>query len=275
MSTGSKIFPSWVFLSLAANGLLIVSVSLLLLRDHSFSAASQARASVTQSGLTNPVSSPTPELGPRHQLNYEQWLALLDREAEVAAENQPKRLTILAGDSLMLWFPPDLLPPERTWLNQGISGETSTGLLERLNLLDRTQPETIFVMIGINDLIRGVSDETLLDNQQQIIQYLIRVHPQAQIVVQSILPHGGAGVTWQGRDRLLAVPNSRIRSLNRQLQAIANTEGAYYLNLHPLFTDAQGDLQADLTTDGLHLSPKGYLVWRSALQLYSQMKLES
>lgn len=275
MCTRLKNFPAWAFLSLAANGLLILAVILLLLREHWLPARSQAINSTTQLKLVSKNIASTPNLGPRHQLNYQQWVTLLGREAIVAAKQQPKHLTVLAGDSLSLWFPPELLPQERSWLNQGISGETTAGLLNRLDLFDETQPEIIFVMIGINDLIRGVKDETILANQRQIIHYLRRVHPQAQIVVQSILPHGGEKLTWEGRDRLLAIPNNRIREINRQLEAIARKEGASYLNLFPLFVDGNGNLQPNLSTDGLHLSQEGYLVWRSALQVFTQLKLET
>jgi lysophospholipase L1-like esterase len=141
--------------------------------------------------------------------------------------------------------------------------------------LDKTQPEVIFVLIGINDLIRGVKDETILANQELIISYLRRVHPQAKIVVQSILPHSGEKVTWEGRDRLLAIPNSRIRELNQELKAIADNEGVIYLDLYPLFADSDGNLKTELSTDGLHLSPQGYLVWRNALLVFNQLVLES
>lgn len=232
--------------------------------------------------ITSPIqvnpdseSQVTPQLGPRHKLNYPQWVDILKQEAKVAALKRPPRLTILAGDSLSLWFPTELLPQDRNWLNQGISGETSAGLWKRLELFDSTQPETIFLMIGVNDLIRGVSDEIILGNQQQIIRYLQKVHPQTQIIVQSILPHGGEEVTWEGREKLLAIPNSRIRLLNQQLQAIAKKEGVKYLDLHPLFTNEQGNLRPELSTDGLHMSLQGYLVWSSALQIYSQIELET
>jgi len=211
-----------------------------------------------------------PELGRRHQLNYQQWLDILKQEAKAATEQNPQNLSILAGDSISLWFPVDLLPEDRHWLNQGISGETSTGLLKRLDIFDNTKPKVIFVMIGINDLIRGESDEVILDNQRQIIRYLRKAHPRAQVVVQSILPHGAEAATWEGRDKLLAIPNSRIRQLNQQLQSIAAKRGAKYLDLYPLFANQQGNLRPELSTDGLHLSPAGYLVWRTALQIYTQ-----
>jgi lysophospholipase L1-like esterase len=173
-----------------------------------------------------------------------------------------------------MWFPTKLLPVDRFWLNQGISGETSVGLLKRLQLFDRTVPDTVFVMIGINDLLRGASDEGILDNQRQIIRDLRWAHPKAQVVVQSILPHSGEQATWENRDRLLAIPNSRIRAINRRLKEIASSENVLYLDLYPLFADADGNLPTELSTDGLHLNDQGYLVWRSALQLFSQMQLK-
>ncbi len=221
-----------------------------------------------------PPPSPSPELGPRHQLNYQQWVLLLKKEADVIASRQPQNLAILLGDSLSLWFPNELLPTEVTWLNQGISGETSAGLLKRLSLFDKTQPDVIFLMIGINDLIRGVEDQTILTNQELIIRNLRQVHPQATIILQSILPHGAEKATWQRRDRLLEIPNSRIQQLNQRLKVIAQAQGAIYLDLYPLFAEESGNMNMDLSTDGLHLSPKGYLVWHYALQIVNQMVMD-
>ncbi|MFY7804955.1 MAG: GDSL-type esterase/lipase family protein [Limnoraphis robusta] len=272
-----KTIPTWVLLSLVSNGVLVFAVVLLLMRGQSLPENSPANASVMTNTLeTDQLSNldSTPRLALRHQWTYQEWVEQLEREAQAVATNPPKRLTVLAGDSLSLWFPSDLLPSERTWLNQGISGETSAGLLKRLKALDITEPETIFVMIGINDLIRGVDDQTLLNNYREIVRDLRWVHPNTKIVVQSILPHSAEKASWEGRDRLRTIPNHRIRNLNRELEAIALAEGALYLNLHPLFTDEKGQLRSELSTDGLHLNDKGYLVWMSGIQLFSQIKLQ-
>jgi len=129
-------------------------------------------------------------------------------------------------------------------------------------------------MIGINDLIRGITDETLLANQQMIVRYLRRIHPRSKIVVQSILPHSAESITWEGRDRLLAISNPRIRKLNERLRAIAKEENVIFLDLYPLFADADGNLKMELSTDGLHLNPQGYFVWRNALLVLNQLVLE-
>lgn len=276
MSTRSKAFLVLPFFSLVTT--LILAVILLLLQRYRLAAFFDAIASTTEVGISGKTPAPIPVGGvidqstpiqqPHQQLTYEQSVAILEQEADVAAQSHQGHLTILAGDSLSLWFPADLLPQKQTWLKQAISGDTSNGLLRRLKLFDKTQPENIFVMIGINDLIRGVRDKTILNNQRLIIQYLWRVHPNSQIVVQSILPHSGEGSNWEEKRRL-SVSNKRIRKLNLETKAIAAEEGVKYLDIHPLFTDAQGNLRPELSTDGLHLNIHGYLVWRSALQMYS------
>ncbi|NEP60394.1 MAG: lysophospholipase [Symploca sp. SIO2G7] len=277
MSIHFKNYPGWAVFSLAVNGLLVLAIVWLLLRESHLSASSAVSSSAATAQLAEPkpIAKPKPELGIRHKLNYQQWVELLAHEAQAVSNQQPKHLTILAGDSLSLWFPPELLPTETTWLNQGISGETSAGLLNRIDLLDDTDPNVVFVMIGINDLIRGVKSETILANQQLTIRNLRQAHPQAQIVVQSILPHSDEQATWEGRDRLLSIPNSDIQEINQQLKVIAQMEGAIYLELYPLFADTNGNLKTELSTDGLHLNQQGYQVWSYALQVLNQVLLDS
>ncbi len=279
----SKHIPTWAWCSLAANAVLLFLVAILLIADYKLPEDTQANAktdtttnSISSAQLSPLFGEARTELlaiGRDHKWTYEQWVEQLQREAIAAAKNRPTRLTILLGDSLSLWFPSKLLPTNRTWLNQGISGETSNGLLKRLYVFDSTMPETIFVMIGINDLIHEVDDKTILLNQKRMIRQLKSVHPGTQVVVQSILPHNGEAATWEGRDRLLRLPNKRIRKINRSLKALADAEGAFFLNLYPLFTDTQGFLRSELSTDGLHLNEKGYQIWSIALQMYSGMRL--
>jgi lysophospholipase L1-like esterase len=286
-----RLLPSWVFISLAANGLLLAALLGLSMRRMSSttlvsasstsnlnvnvsSTAATAQPTTAQANLTT-LTPPQQQSGPRPSLTYQQWQALLEQEAEAVVEQQPDHLTILAGDSISLWFPEALLSGDRTWLNQSISGETSAGLLKRLNAFEQTEPETIFIMIGINDLLRGFDEQTILDNQQQLIRTLKETHPQAQIVIQSVLPHASDAATWEGRDRLLKLPNARIQQLNRELEAIAQNEEVFFLDLQPLFADEQGNLRMELSTDGLHLNNQGYQTWSIALKVYSREVLEA
>ncbi|MCY7279118.1 MAG: GDSL-type esterase/lipase family protein [Phormidesmis sp. CAN_BIN44] len=274
-----KSFPTWAFLSLATNVLLVATVILLIARYDRSPSPSQIKISA----IATPAMSSAEEavalaakLQSRQQLTYTQWVDLLKHEAKAVAKNKPDRLTVLAGDSLSLWFPSELLPSDRTWLNQSISGETSTGLLKRLNLLKDTEPQAIFVMIGINDLAKGSSDQDVLETYRQIIDQLKQAHPKSKLVVQSILPHSAnPDASLEKRQQLLETSNERIHTLNRAIETLTKESGVAYLNLQPLFADSEGYLRSELTTDGLHLNRQGYLVWRSAIQTFSQLALDS
>ncbi|MEH1768757.1 SGNH/GDSL hydrolase family protein [Nostoc sp.] len=192
----------------------------------------------------------------KRQLTYDDWKSLLALEARAIAQGQgPNHLSILVGDSLTMWFPKQKLPAGKLWLNQGISGDTSSGVLKRLGAFSATRPDVIYIMTGINDLLKGTSDEAILRNYRRILHRLRQEHPHTEIIVQSILP-----------TRRAKLSNNRIRHINIQLTVIAKQEGANYLNIYSLFTDMEGNLRPELTTDGLHLSQEGYDVWRTALQ---------
>ncbi|NJR59192.1 MAG: hypothetical protein HC769_10265 [Cyanobacteria bacterium CRU_2_1] len=186
---------------------------------------------------------------------YEQWVNLLAQEANAMAVGQgSSELTVLLGDSISLWFPSELMMDDRFWLNQGISGDTTSGILRRISALDETRPDTIHVMAGINDLRRGATDIEIVGNLREIMRRLKQAHPQAQIIIHSILP-----------TRLAALPTDRIRRLNYNISTVAEEEGVNFLNLQPAFLDDSGILSRDLTTDGIHLSDRGYRAWHKVM----------
>lgn len=192
--------------------------------------------------------------GDHPQPTYQQWRALLAQEARAVAGGQGQnRLTVVVGDSLSLWLPQDRLPRDRFWLNQGISGDTTEGILQRLNYFAAARPDTIHVLAGVNDLKKGASNAEVVTNLSLIMSRLQQQHPQAEIVVHSILP-----------TRLPSLPSDRIRQINTQVAAVAQRQGSTFLDLQPMFADAQGNLRRELTTDGIHLSRQGYDVWQGA-----------
>jgi lysophospholipase L1-like esterase len=266
--------PPWALLSLVMNGLLFITILVMLRQFSRVGDAGLSRANAFAADTYNTVAPFEPELGQRHSLAYEQWVDLLAAEARAAVAINAPRQNILLGDSLTLWFPTNMLPGRKTWLNQAISGESSGGLRNRLYLLDETNPEALFIMVGINDLIWGGSEADLVYNVRMMINYLRQTHPDTRVVVQSILPHGGEASTWEGRDRLVAIDPDRIRAINDQIKLVAIETGADYLNLYPLFATGEGYLRPDLTTDGLHLNENGYMVWRTALALVNEAGLQ-
>jgi len=188
------------------------------------------------------------------QPTHQQWQQLLAREAAVMAASQGRnRLTIMVGDSLTLWLPPDQLPRDQFWLNQSISGETTAHIRQRIGYFAAARPTTIHLMAGINDLRAGATDREVVGNINSLVRQLRQQHPQADINVHSILP-----------TRLANLPSDRIARINRHIAAIARQQGATFLDLQASFSDPQGLLRRDYTTDGLHLSHRGYAQWQAA-----------
>jgi lysophospholipase L1-like esterase len=189
-------------------------------------------------------------------VTHDQWLALLKQEATAMTKGQGKnRLTVILGDSISQWLPNEQLSSDRFYLNQGISGDTTGGVLQRLSALDQVHPNTIYVMVGVNDLKNGKTDQEILANLQKIMQRLRQTHPQAKVIINSVLP-----------TRLVTIPSDRTIPLNQQISQLAEQEGVSYLALTSAFADSDGTLRREFTTDGLHLSPPGYAVWTSALR---------
>jgi lysophospholipase L1-like esterase len=190
------------------------------------------------------------------QPTYEQWRKLLAMESRaVAGRNSDRDLSILLGDSLSLWYPVDRLKPAQIWLNQGISGDTTWNILARLPDLANTRPSEIYLMAGVNDLKMGASETEIVWNIQRIITQLQAMHPNAKIVLQSILP-----------TRSPHIPNDQIAGINRELKAIAQQSGVSFLDLFSQFVDDDGQILPEFTTDGIHLSAQGYAAWQSVFE---------
>ena len=182
-----------------------------------------------------------------------------------------EKVAILAGNSITDGFRAykSFLPRTRTWVNHGIPGNTTDDLMKRIPFFPAiSQPQEIFVMIGINDLIRNVMPTMVKKNIITIVNQLKQNYPKSLIVIQSILPV---------RNVRSIVPvaelNKRIRNLNNGLEKMAaQKNGVQYLDLHPFFAQpygygyGYGRLKSTLTNDGLHLRPQGYQLWGSKLR---------
>jgi acyl-CoA thioesterase-1 len=92
-------------------------------------------------------------------------------------------------------------------VNGGVSGETSSGLLARLDWLLRQPFDVIVIETGANDGLRGVPIETMQANIEQTIQKIRVGRPNARIVLVQMeaLPNLGRGYTQRFHDVFPAV----------------------------------------------------------------------
>ena len=60
----------------------------------------------------------------------------------------------------------------------------------------------------------------------------------------------------------LADRNPKVLDYNKQLKRLANQYGYKYLDLHLLMIDHTGQLKQEYSSDGIHLTPAAYEVWK-------------
>ena len=148
--------------------------------------------------------------------------------------------------------------------NRGISGDVCDGVLNRLATITKGQPAKVFLMIGINDLGRGGNPDTIAAKTRQIVRRIKVESPRTKIFIQSVLPvndHYGMFESHTARWKDIPV-------INDLLQQIAKEEDVTYIDLFSLFTNAEGKMNIEYSNDGLHLTGKGYEVWRDAVKRY-------
>ena len=148
--------------------------------------------------------------------------------------------------------------------NRGIAGDKTGGVLSRLEVsLFALEPTKVSLLIGINDVTHGVSDQTLLANYEEILDQIQARLPEAEVCCISILP-----VNADCADYKIDYEDvtERIPALNATIQALAEAHGYRFVNLYPLFADEEGYLIAEYSTDGLHLSAAGYEIWTNVLK---------
>jgi lysophospholipase L1-like esterase len=163
---------------------------------------------------------------------------------------------VMLGDSLTEGGPWRELTGCPSIVNRGIGGDTTKGVLGRLDEVFNLQPRAVFVMIGVNDISLGIPKEATIQNFRAILDRLESNSVRA--FVNYILP-----VAANYRKRRM---NEEISALNVAIAGlVAGRSNATPIDLRPLVRDPNGHLGEEFSYDGLHLSPKGYEVWRDAI----------
>jgi lysophospholipase L1-like esterase len=164
---------------------------------------------------------------------------------------------VFVGDSLTafgLW--------EEAFRGQTIAyraqpGQTIQEILQWADNVVALSPKKIFVMAGINDVVRNIPVQQSVDAYARLIECFTACG--AQVIIQSTIECNGA---IAGNARLLA-----IRELNEQLRVLASRNPQVkWLDLNESMAN-NGGLRVEFAeADGLHLSAHGYLAWFKVLR---------
>lgn len=133
------------------------------------------------------------------------------------------------------------------------------GMKNRAEMLSSVTPEKIFIMGGINSLTDKNSDSAFQDYKNMLNAVLDAV-PDAQIYIESILP-----ISLEKEKE--CADNSVITAFNQRLESLALEKNLTYIDLYSLYV-LNGEINPELTKDGVHLQPSAYEYWFSEIQKY-------
>lgn len=174
-------------------------------------------------------------------LYYAENLAYEDYEVDVA----------FLGDSLTDGCDLNKFYPGFLTTNRGIGGETTHGLENRLKVSAYDlKPKVVVMLIGGNNL------GTMFENYENILLGLQTNLPDTKVILVSLT---AMGRDWAEKNLQAAYNNVKIRML-------AESYGFAYVDVFSLLLDTEtNEICAEYTTDGAHMTEKGYEVLSGAI----------
>lgn len=165
---------------------------------------------------------------------------------------------VMLGDSLTYgtnWFESRKL----NIANHGINGDTSNGVLNRIEKVCNLHPQKCFIMIGINDLYHCIELAQIFENYKNIISIL--KSKNIECYLQSTLY-----VNNQALFNYIEI-NKKVDQLNQLLKDHCDKNKIVFIDLNSKLSNRQC-LKKELSYDGLHLNPEGYIIWESVVKEY-------
>lgn len=136
-------------------------------------------------------------------------------------------------------------PPVEYAHNAGINGNTTEQMLARLDqdVLSR-DPDTVFVLGGTNDLLRGIDRAVTVANLRQIVDRILAA--DADVYLGTIPPQE-------------AVPQAAVptEQLNAAIVAMAEEVDVPVLDFHAALVESDGSYRDGLFADLVHPSVAG------------------
>lgn len=200
----------------------------------------------------------TLRLEPNHPFAADNRKGALEQLSRIAALELPGTADLLMlGDSNTESADWQEKFPHLAVRQCGVSGDSTSTIRSRLASIERVVARHVFISLGVNDFVNFKAPlGQVLENYRAIIDRL--AHRADRVVVQSTILCNPS------------IPGAATTALNPQLGEL-NAALASLAGGKVLFLDInaglcpQGFLRADLTTDGIHLNERGYVVWRDLL----------
>ncbi len=185
------------------------------------------------------------------------WLAKF-HEADLKLGPPPpgENRVVFMGDSITEGWHLDESFPGKSYINRGISGQTTPQMLVRFRQdVIHLDPKVVVILAGTNDIAGNTGPETpeqIEDNLASMADLATTNH--IRVVLCSITP--AFDYPWQpGLE-----PAPKIDAINAWMKSYAAEKGFVYVDFHSPMKDARDGLPPSLSRDGVHPLPAGYAI---------------
>lgn len=165
----------------------------------------------------------------------------------------PNADLVMFGDSITEWAPWADIFRDISMVNRGLAGDTTTGMLRRIDTTLNVKPKLVCFMAGINDLAQGYYVDHIYQNYIDMLK--VWQENDIRILVQSTLY---VGSKLQGL-------NPSVELLNRKISEYCSQQGIAFLDVNSVLSPNQL-LSNEYSCDDLHLNAKAYQTWAEVLQ---------
>jgi len=143
--------------------------------------------------------------------------------------------------------------------NLGVNGFTSRDVIEvELPRIEALRPDFVSLLVGVNDVVQGVSPDAYRVNAARILDALLDHLPPNRLVTVATPDYT---VTPQGASYGdPAVQANGIRIVNAILRDLATDRAVAFVDIHDLSLRAADD-RSLVAADGLHPSGAQYALW--------------
>jgi lysophospholipase L1-like esterase len=197
-------------------------------------------------------------------VDYRHYRALPVGVSAASNTNPVANTIVLFGDSRVQMWKPAPGAPGRVIINAGIAGETTTEMRRRFERdVLRLKPQQVVIQAGMNDLTawatRNIPSadahrERLLENMAYFVATL--TDNNVSVVLTSVIPNTELNalrkIFWRPALR------QAVDDTNRQLQQLAASYQADWLDVSPLFVDDNNRVRSELYVDTLHITSEAY-----------------
>lgn len=141
------------------------------------------------------------------------------------------------------------------------------GKMTLTELLSNKSYGKIYLMLGINEL--GYNLDQTISVYSELVDSIRQMQPHAALFIMANLH-----VTEAMSASHSYITNDAINAFNSKISKLTDGKTIFYLDVNPVFDNANGSLSEEYTSDGAHPYAKHYIQWGEWIALQSAAVME-